>query len=229
VIFRTGGTPCALIAITQSSGSALILAVILTGCAPSAASIAQAVSQTQSGWTAVPSQTPYSTQTPWPTYTQLPTQTRAATVAVTVLVTVEVTRIIDRPVTVTPTPTPIDSPTVTDTPTDTPIPSDTPRPTDTPSETPTPNEAQTATAAAFAALTEARPDGNYLVNIDIAPGVWRNDGSGSDGTNCYWERLTKTGAIINNYIGAGGGTMFVGANDFQVHMENCGTWTYLGL
>jgi hypothetical protein len=208
--------------------SGLLLAVLLAGCAPSAASIAQAIVQTQAGWTPVPSSIPYSTLTPWPTYTQLATQTQVPTVAVTVIVTLEVTRLVDRPVTVTPTETPVESPTVTQTPSDTPIPSSTPRPTATPSGTPTPNEDMTATALTIAFLTAPVSDGNYLVGVDIAPGHWRNDGSASDGSNCYWERLNRTGGINANYFGAPNGTMFVSANDFQVHMQNCGIWTYIG-
>jgi len=206
----------------------ILVVAVLAACAPSPSAIAQAVVQTQAAWTAVPSQTAFPTLAARPTYTQPATQTAVPTVAVTVLVTVEVTRLVDRPVTVTPTETPLESPTVTPTPTITPIPSNTARPTLTPSNTPTPDDAKTATAAALASMTAPMPDGNYLVNVDIAPGVWRNDGSNSDGTNCYWERLAKEGTIINNYIGAGNGTMFVAATDFQVHMENCGTWTYIG-
>lgn len=151
-------------------------------------------------------------------------------VVVTEIVEVEVTRIAFVPVTVTPTatprmsPTPSESPTITLTPTETAIPSDTPPPSDTPLPTNTPNIAQTATAKAFAILTEPKDDGFYLVNVDIAPGIWRSTGT-QDG--CYWETSTATGNIIDNHFGKAGGTAYVSASVFQVEFNDCGTWEYL--
>lgn len=49
--------------------------VVLMSCAPSPASIAQAVVQTQAVWTPLPSQTAYPTLTAFPTYTQAATAT----------------------------------------------------------------------------------------------------------------------------------------------------------
>lgn len=46
--------------------AALAAVVIVAGCAPSTASILQAVAQTQAAWTPVPTQTPYPTYTPVP-------------------------------------------------------------------------------------------------------------------------------------------------------------------
>jgi hypothetical protein len=67
--------------------------------------------------------------------------------------------------------------------------------------------------------------GIYLVNVDIAPGVWRSQGSGDD---CYWQRSDKTGDIIDNHFGFAGGTIYIAPSDFSVQLDaECGTWTYL--
>lgn len=210
------------------------IAALLAACAPatpSTASIAQVVNQTQAAWTRVPSQTAYPTYTPFPTYTPQQTYTPAPTYTalptLTPVDTVEVTQLIVREVIVTATPLP--APTQRPTPVFTlaPLFTSTPAgPTQPPP--PTVDVAGTQAGRAAAALLAPRPDGNYLVGVDIGPGVWRNDGSATTSDDCYWERLTKTGDIIDNYIGAGNGTMFVAATDFQVHMERCGTWTYIG-
>lgn len=140
--------------------------------------------------------TPISSQTPYPTQTQW-------------VVTKMITSIVKETVLVFPTetPTPVYTPTKTGTPTN------------------TPNIAATTTSQQIAKLQRSFRDGNYLIGVDIAPGVWRNDGS-SD--NCYWTRNTRTGDIIDNYLGAGGGTAYIGPNDFSFRSERCNTWTYLG-
>lgn len=85
-------------------------------------------------------------------------------------------------------------------------------------------DAFTATAKAVAKLTANKGDGFYLVNIDIAPGVWRSTGAGD---SCYWSITTKTGDIIENHFGMAGGTMYVSPNAFQVEVNRCGTWEYI--
>jgi hypothetical protein len=146
-------------------------------------------------------------------------------------VEVEVTRLVEHIVTATYTPTPLitptpsNTPTITPIPTETPVPTNTPTPTSTPTETPTPNIAQTATAQAFAQLTRSRGNGFYLVNIDIAPGIWRSTGTRDD---CYWARTRNNGDIIDNHFGMSGGTIFIAASDFQIEFDDCGTWEYLG-
>lgn len=75
-------------------------------------------------------------------------------------------------------------------------------------------------------LIADKEPGIYLVNIDIGPGLWRNNGSSSE---CYWGITTRSGEIINNFFGQSGGTMYIPNNAFQVEMhEECGIWTYLG-
>jgi hypothetical protein len=53
----------------------VVLSSILTSCGPMPEDIQLAVLQTQSKWTAVPTQTDYPTYTPFPTYTPYPTYT----------------------------------------------------------------------------------------------------------------------------------------------------------
>jgi hypothetical protein len=85
---------------------------------------------------------------------------------------------------------------------------------------PTPDAAQTQQAGLFG----PHDDGFFLVNVDIAPGVWRSDGNAD---NCYWKTSTATGDIIDNHFGMAGGTAYIGPTDFQVEFDGCGTWTYL--
>jgi len=96
----------------------------------------------------------------------------------------------------------------------------TPTPTNTGTPTATPNTTQTAQAK----LREDKEDGFYLVNVDIAPGVWRSTGSGD---NCYWATTAKTGDIIDNHFGLAGGTAFISPNTFQVEFNGCGTWVFV--
>ncbi len=84
---------------------------------------------------------------------------------------------------------------------------------------------QTATAEVLARLTAPKPDGVYLVGIDIAPGVWRSVPGASD--NCYWARVDKNQEINDNYLGASGGAVTIRASDFEFQSVRCGEWTYL--
>lgn len=217
---------------------AILICLLLAACAPAAVTVPTATNR--------PAPTNAATQTAYPTYTAQPTYTPNATYTalptLTPANTVEVTQIVFREITSTPlpaSPLPTKRPTsaVTFPPPDTrtpPGPTDVPTavpPTDVPPTAtdipPTPDFNATEAAINFRAMHNPKFDGNYLVNVDIAPGVWRNDGSASDGTDCYWERLTKQGGIIDNYIGAGNGTMFIDAGDFEVHMSRCGRWTFI--
>ena len=93
------------------------------------------------------------------------------------------------------------------------------RPTSPPSATPSP------TQTFEPSLTANRGDGFFLIGEDIAWGIWRNNGTGSD---CTWEITTKTGDVIDSHSGLSGGTVYLPATGFQVRFEGCGTWTYLG-
>lgn len=71
----------------------------------------------------------------------------------------------------------------------------------------------------------SKDDGFYLVNIDIAPGVWRSTGTRD---NCYWATTSKGGGINDNHFGMSGGTALITSGDFQVEFTGCGVWEYLG-
>jgi hypothetical protein len=183
----------------------ILSCTILSGCAPSPEEIQLAVNQTEMSWTPIPSNTPFPTYTPFYTYTPFPTYTNVPTVAI------EITRIVM--VTPTHTATPLYTPTITST------------PTVTPTRTPTPNVAQTATASAWARLISPKGDGFYLINIDIAPGIWRSTGT-EDG--CYWAVTDRYGNIIDNHYGMSGGTAYIPPTGYQVEFDDCGIWEYLG-
>jgi len=175
-----------------------ITILLLTACSPSDSQIQDAIEQTQAVWTPIPTYTAVPTYTAFPTYTPPPT------------VAIEVTRIVL--VTPTYTPTPLFTPTITSTPTNTGTP------------TATANATQTAQAKLTERLREDKGDGFYLVNVDIAPGIWRSTGK-SD--KCYWATTTKTGDIIDNHFGMSGGTAFIAPNAFQVEFNGCGIWTFI--
>jgi hypothetical protein len=145
-----------------------------------------------------------STATPYPTHTAYPT--------------------------LTPYPTHTPNPTYTIPPTQTArviivTPTSTPTPKFTPTETTLPTETMPPTPT-IDPLYADKSAGFYLVGIDIGAGVWRSDGQTDD---CYWSITSKTGDIINNHFGMGGGTMYVMASGYQVELgDDCGTWTYLG-
>ncbi len=182
----------------------LVVALTLAACSPSPDAIRAAILETQAAWTPVPPQTPFPTYTPFPTHTALPTYTPPPTIAIVV------TRIVI--VTPTASPTPLYTPTITPTPTKTGTP------------TKKTNATQTAQAVALAKMRSDKGDGFYRVNVDIAPGVWQSTGTG-DG--CYWARTTKTGNIIDNHLGAAGGTAYIAPTDFQVEFTKCGKWVFL--
>lgn len=79
--------------------------------------------------------------------------------------------------------------------------------------------------AALDPLFQPKGDGFYLVGVDIAPGIWRSNGTG---TKCYWEVTEKNGDILDNDFGMAGGTAYISPDAFQVKFEDCGTWTYMG-
>jgi len=107
-------------------------------------------------------------------------------------------------------------PTHTAYPTYTPYPTFTPIPvTNTPANTATPT---------VPPLFSDKGNGFYLVNVDIAPGVWRSNGT-SDG--CYWSVTSATGDIIENHFGQSGGTAFISPDAFQVEFNDCGTWSFV--
>ncbi len=142
---------------------------------------------------------PYIEQTlaAWPTQTAFPTYTPNPTYTPANTATP-----IIKIVTPTFTASPIFTPTNTLPPTATPKPSATPDP-----------------------LKASHQAGLYLIGVDVAPGVWRNDGTGD---SCYWSVTTSKGDIIDNFYGMGGGTAYLPSSGFQIEFgEHCGTWTWL--
>lgn len=74
--------------------------------------------------------------------------------------------------------------------------------------------------------TGVKGDGVYRVGFDIAIGEWRSeDGAG---TGCYWVRRKYDGVILGSYFGQPGTTMRIEDVDYEVEMEGCGEWTYVG-
>lgn len=130
-------------------------------------------------------------------FTLVPSQTPYPTY--TAPPTVFVTKLVI--VTATGTATPVFTPTITNT----------PAPTNTKSPTPDP-------------LKRPKGDGFYLIGVDIAPGVWRSNGTQDD---CYWAVTETDGDIIDNHFGNAGGTAYLPTNGFQVEFNDCGTWEYL--
>jgi len=70
--------------------------------------------------------------------------------------------------------------------------------------------------------------GMFIVGVDIAPGTWQSDGSGT----CYWSRLagfSGTGAdIIANDFGGGPSVVEIASTDEGFTSNGCGTWTKIG-
>lgn len=63
-------------------------------------------------------------------------------------------------------------------------------------------------------------DGTYLVGKDIPAGSYVAPGGGGD---CYWERTTKGGSIIDNSFGPGQARAYVNAGEL-FSTQGCGTW-----
>jgi hypothetical protein len=99
-----------------------------------------------------------------------------------------------------------------------------------PSATPAP-PTQEATASTTPEPTQAGPtdpheDGLYLVGADIAPGLWRS--TASDQRFCYWARRKYDGVVLASYYGLPGGELLVHSDDYEVELDGCGTWIYVG-
>ncbi|KAA3648318.1 MAG: hypothetical protein DWQ07_04815 [Chloroflexi bacterium] len=92
----------------------------------------------------------------------------------------------------------------------------------TPEDTATPGD----TATPEPDPTGVKGDGVFMVGFDIALGEWRSeDGAG---LSCYWVRRKYDGVILGSYFGQQGTTMRIEDVDYEVEMEGCGDWTYVG-
>jgi hypothetical protein len=76
-------------------------------------------------------------------------------------------------------------------------------------------------------LTKPKGDGFYTVGVEIVPGKWNSTGTGT-GDSCYWARLDGDQEILDNHFGNAGGTVTIRPTDYEVTIEGCGTWEYLG-
>lgn len=67
-------------------------------------------------------------------------------------------------------------------------------------------------------------NGTWIVGSDIAPGLWRADGS----ERCYWERARDfgggTGSIIANENPRGSAVVQIAPSDKAFKTKGCGTW-----
>lgn len=66
-------------------------------------------------------------------------------------------------------------------------------------------------------------DGSYEVGSDVVPGTYV---SSSPAKNCYWERSTAHGSVIDNdfIVFARKGAKAILNSGESFHSENCGTW-----
>jgi len=187
----------------------IIVILLLCACTPSTSVIQTAIAQTQ---TFAPT---------WTNIAMTPSQT--ATRIFTITPSQTATRSLTRTPSQTATSIYSMTPSETATPTYTMTSSETATLTFTPTSTNT-STATWTPSATIDPLTLARDDGYYLVNIDIAPGIWRNNGTDE---HCFWETTSRTGTIISDYFGAGGGTTSIRPTDFAFQAKRCGTWTFL--
>lgn len=92
-------------------------------------------------------------------------------------------------------------------------------------ETPDAGQAEeTSIVEPSSELEKPKENGFYLVGIDIAAGHWESTGTNDD---CYWARTDVEGETIANHFGLAGGTMTILETDFQVELNDCGTWVYV--
>mgnify|MGYP000917003338 CR=1 FL=1 len=183
-----------------------------------------------STYTALPTNTRAYTYTPLPTQTARPTYTSVFTF--TPLPTHTVRPTYTSVFTYTPLPTHTPRPTYTSVFTYTPLPTHTARPTYTmfPSLTPNPTYTPYIVELLVTPTTDnnilkaGKTDGFYLVGPEIMPGLWRTEAGKS---KCYWKITDIKGNIISNYLGAGGGTVYIDENAYQIEILNCGTIIYV--
>ncbi len=67
-------------------------------------------------------------------------------------------------------------------------------------------------------------DGLFEVGKDIAPGLWRSNGTQF---GCFWERLDSHFNQHNAHYGYAGGTVNIAETDHYVRFIDCATWTYV--
>lgn len=88
------------------------------------------------------------------------------------------------------------------------------KPTDVPTDEPVVDESPVS----------PKGDGIYLVGEEIAEGNWKSTGSGF---GCKWTRLDENKEVLRKFVGNAGGTLTIQPGDYEVEMENCGTWEFV--
>lgn len=69
-------------------------------------------------------------------------------------------------------------------------------------------------------------DGTYLVGTEIAVGLWRS--LSSEQRFCYWARRKYDGILLGSYYGLPGTEMRIYEIDYEVELDGCGTWIFMG-
>lgn len=65
--------------------------------------------------------------------------------------------------------------------------------------------------------------GTLVVGKDVQPGTYKSKGNAAD-SGCYWERLDKSGEIIDNGIPTGQGLVTIKASDGGFSTQGCNDW-----
>jgi hypothetical protein len=78
-------------------------------------------------------------------------------------------------------------------------------------------------------LTEPKMDGNYIVGVSIAPGVWQLSEQPAEGYLCMYQRLDKNEQPLDMSVGLKAGSVVtVRETDYAVVFSVCGVpWVYV--
>jgi hypothetical protein len=91
---------------------------------------------------------------------------------------------------------------------------------------PAPTLPETSTQSPSLGPEEPHQDGIYIVGAEIAPGIWHS--ISTDQNFCYWARRKYDGIILASYIGLPGIDIRILETDYEVELDGCGMWIYLG-
>jgi len=91
---------------------------------------------------------------------------------------------------------------------------------------PAPTLTETPTQSPSLGPEEPHLDGIYIVGAEIAPGIWHSNST--DQNFCYWARRKYDGIILASYIGLPGIDIRILETDYEVELDGCGMWIFLG-
>ena len=74
--------------------------------------------------------------------------------------------------------------------------------------------------------SEPHSDGTYLVGAEIAVGLWRS--LSNEQRFCYWARRKYDGILLGSYYGLSGTDLRIYESDYEVELDGCGTWIFMG-